>query len=39
MAQSEMPAKEMKVSGAMPNPPKQLAIELAEELKKTEYCI
>ena len=29
-----LPAKEMKVSGAMPNPPKQLAIELAEELKK-----
>ena len=28
-----LPAKEMKVSGAMPNPPKQLAIELAEELK------
>lgn len=29
-----LPAKEMKVSGAMPNPPKRLAIELAEELKK-----
>ena len=29
-----LPAKEMKVSGAMPNPPKQLAIELAEEFKK-----
>jgi D-alanyl-D-alanine carboxypeptidase/D-alanyl-D-alanine-endopeptidase (penicillin-binding protein 4) len=29
-----LPAKAMKVSGAMPNPPKQLAIELAEELKK-----
>lgn len=29
-----LPAKEMKVSGAMPNPPKQLAIELVEELKK-----
>ena len=29
-----LPAKDMKVSGAMPNPPKQLAIELAEELKK-----
>ena len=29
-----LPAKEMKVSGTMPNPPKQLAIELAEELKK-----
>ncbi len=29
-----LPAKAMTVSGAMPNPPKQLAIELAEELKK-----
>ena len=29
-----LPAKDMKVSGAMPNPPKQLAIELAEEFKK-----
>lgn len=29
-----LPAKAMKVSGAMPNPPKQLAVELAEELKK-----
>ncbi len=29
-----LPAKEMKVSGSMPNPPKQLAIELAEEFKK-----
>lgn len=29
-----LPAKTMKVSGAMPNPPKQLAIEITEELKK-----
>lgn len=29
-----LPAKDMKVSGAMPNPPKQLAIEVANELKK-----
>lgn len=29
-----LPAKSMKVSGAMPNPPKQLAIELIDALKK-----
>ena len=29
-----LPEKEMKISGATPNPPKQLAFELVEELKK-----
>lgn len=29
-----LPAKEMKISGSMPNPPRQLALEIVEELKK-----
>lgn len=29
-----LPAREMKISGAMPNPPRQLALEIIEELKK-----
>jgi D-alanyl-D-alanine carboxypeptidase/D-alanyl-D-alanine-endopeptidase (penicillin-binding protein 4) len=29
-----LPAKEMKISGAMPNPPRQLALEIIAELKK-----
>ncbi len=29
-----LPAKEMKISGAMPNPPRQLALEIIDKLKK-----